>query len=127
MKPIMNKKLILNYLQNKYRCCPQCGSPFVCWNWIHVEKDEFNQMNPHQTPRTSDLWDHECWGDGQEEEGRFTDLSSGCGCIGHLIDNYSQVKDGMPYKHASLLFVWFYYDFSLFQKLKESWNILFTI
>jgi hypothetical protein len=115
-------KLVLKLLRQKYHCCPRCGSPFVCWNWIHVEKDKFNQMNPHQTPRTTDLWDHECWGLGQEKE----EWSYGCGCIGHLIDDYSEVKDGMPHKLASLLFIWFIDNFSFFKKLKHSWTTIFA-
>lgn len=57
--------------------CKFCGSIWVCWNWIHVEKEKFKEMNDHLDVR-GDYYVHECW------------RCEKC------FDTYHQIKNGIP-------------------------------
>jgi len=43
------------------RRCPYCNSIYVCWNWVHVDKDKLTELNPWRKPFEFDHWGHECW------------------------------------------------------------------
>lgn len=61
--------------------CPNCGSIWVCWNWIHSNLDDLIRLNPHLTRGELDdsLWGHECW-----------DCDS-------IHETKEEVKNGLPY------------------------------
>jgi hypothetical protein len=72
-----------------FRKCPNCGSIWVCWNWVYVTKERHNELNPGNIV-DHDIWDHECW-----------DCEW---CVGHLI-NDEKVNNGIPY----WMLKWFYF------------------
>jgi hypothetical protein len=43
--------------------CPQCGSIWICINWMHFDLDELVKLNPNQTREelAQGLFAHECW------------------------------------------------------------------
>ena len=54
------------------RVCPNCKSPWVCWNWMDTTSAE--SLNPHRE------WLHECHN-----------------CSNTFVTN-GEVDDGIPYK-----------------------------
>lgn len=71
------------------RRCPNCGSIWVCWNWLHYKrgstvdifyKDEFYE----EGEADHDVWVHECHNCSDSYED-------------YVWDTEEEVRDGIPY------------------------------
>ena len=64
------------------RKCSYCGSPWVCWNWIHAfggHREMYEAVNPHIDPKDLKDWGHECFD---------------CEAIN---ETYHRVQNGLPF------------------------------
>lgn len=59
--------------------CQYCGSIWVCWNWMHVDRKTLERLNPHLPPDEIKEWGHECWDCEAAQE------------------THKKVKNGIPY------------------------------
>ena len=64
------------------RKCPYCGSPWVCWNWMHAwggNMEIYEIKNTHIFPKDLKEWGHEC---------------QRCDAVS---ETYHRVQNGLPF------------------------------